>query len=49
MIPFIIWVIGLFLVPKMVKPFEAGYGIVTIGSLIIWSVIVLAVVLQLKH
>jgi hypothetical protein len=43
---FIVWLIGLFLVPKVVKPFEAGYGIVTIGALIIWTILIIAFTLQ---
>jgi hypothetical protein len=34
---FILWLIVCFLIPRAVKPLEAGYGIVTIGSLIIWT------------
>jgi len=38
MMYFLIWFVGLFVVPYIVKPIEAGYGIATLGSLAIWTI-----------
>lgn len=47
-VSFVVWLIGLFIVPKVVKPFEAGYGVVTVSALFLWSIIVLAITLYFK-
>ena len=44
----VVWFVGLFLVPRVVSFAEAGYGLVTVGSLFIWTFIMLVLEIVLR-
>lgn len=41
----VIWVAGCWLVPILVKPFEAGYGVVTLAALTVWTLLSMGIII----